>query len=141
MPMRHVSSAFAYFILSVAATMAVSSASYADGIPAAAIAVSVFQTNNGISTAGTVSSTVCTTGPLGGCESSTATASFGGGVASVSGSGSNSGGSGTDNSGGGSDATFFFEVEGSGPDLTVPLIFTGSASTSASGPNGACQQL
>lgn len=123
-----------FFLLAVAAALAVPSASYADGIPAAVIEVTAVG-GTPILTAGTVTGTACN-GSLG-CETSTMTVSYAGGSAAASGSGSASGEN-PANSGGTGVVTYYFSVDCSiatCPSELVPLIFTGSGSTSASGPD------
>jgi hypothetical protein len=139
--MRRSSPRFQLFILSpIALALALPAASYATVIISggpilpsypADIEVSA-EGGSPISIAGTVNGSGCTLGPEGGCETSTATASYFFADASVSGSGSTAGGVATANTAGSADVTFFFEVVGPATGL-VPLIFTGSGSTSASG--------
>jgi hypothetical protein len=88
-----------------------------------------------ILTAGTVTGSGCN--GTDGCQSSTMTASYAGGGASASGSGSASGVN-PANTGGLGVVTFYFSVVGSSSE-PVPLIFTGSGSTSASGPAAEAQ--
>jgi hypothetical protein len=130
--------ALALFVLPAVVVLGVPVASYADGIPPAVIEVAAAGGTT-ILTAGTVSGTGFNGGPEGGSESSTATASFAGGEASVSGTGSTSGGVSTANSSGLGEVTFYFEVAQTSMTpvviTSVPLIFTGSDSTSASGPD------
>jgi hypothetical protein len=138
--MKRVSSGFAWFIVPATATMllALPFASYADNISAAVFYVNA-QGGTAIYSAGTVSGTGFSPGPEGGSQSSAATASFSGGVASVSGGGSTNGGVATANSSGIATLTFYFDVEQTGmvpvKITEVPLIFIGSALTSAGGPS------
>jgi hypothetical protein len=134
--MRRLSTDFAWLILSaVAVVVALPVNSHADSIPAAIFEVEAIGGIT-ISTAGTVSGTAFNGGSEGGTASDTATASYGGGDASVSASGSTVGGVATANSAGQGMVTYFLmvaRIAGSGSEL-VPLIFTGSGTTSASGP-------
>ncbi len=133
---RRVSLGSVLSILSaVAVAFVLPACAYADSVPAALIEVAAAGGTT-ILTAGTVSGTGFNGGAEGGSSSSTASASFDGLNASVSGSGSTSGGVATANSSGLAEVTFYFEVQGSATGVTsVPLIFTGSGSTSASGPD------
>jgi hypothetical protein len=136
---RRALSSFAWFILSAIAAAAVPAASYADVVPSAQIQVEAV---GGITiyTAGTVSGTGFNGGSEGGSSSGTATASYSGGSASVSASGSTSGGIATANSFGTASVVFYLIVSGSAPDVTtVPLIFSGNDTTSASGPEAEAQ--
>lgn len=121
--------------LGLMATLMLLPAARATSIPPAEISVSA-EGGVPISTAGTVTGTGFNPGPEGGSEFSTASASFAGGDATVSGNGSTSGGVAVANSSGSATLTFFFKVEGSETGVNfVPLIFTGSDSTSATGPD------
>jgi hypothetical protein len=135
--MKYVASRVTRALLAAVVITVAPSVALASSIPPIEVAVFAAPTIP-ILTLGTVTGSACTTGPTGGCESSTATASYTGFDAMVSGRGSTIGGSGTANTAGSAVVTFFFQVEGSAPGVTtVPLIFTGSDSTSASGPSAA----
>jgi hypothetical protein len=127
-----VSFGFAWFILwATTTTVAVPSVLYADGVPAAQISVTASGSITTLFTPGTVTGAVSS---FGGSEASSATAGYSGGIGSASGSGTSTGGPGTPNSGGQAEVNFFFEVGGAAPGVTtVPLIFIGTGSTSASG--------
>jgi hypothetical protein len=135
-PMRRESVGFASFILSAIA-VALPFPTYADPIPAAEITISAAGATT-IETAGTRTGSGCNGGAEGGCQNSTMTVSYANGNASASGSGFTSGGVATANATGAGDVTFFFSVVGSGSEL-VPLLFTASGSTSASGPDTEAQ--
>ncbi|MGO9275529.1 MAG: PEP-CTERM sorting domain-containing protein [Terriglobia bacterium] len=132
--MRRLSSGFAWFILSaIAMAVAVPFSTYAGTIPPAVFLASSEGTSPPITAPGTVTGEVC---DIDGCSGSTVTISYANGNASASGSGWASG-SNPPNSGGGGEVLFYFSVEcsiGTCPSETVPLIFTGSGSSSASGP-------
>jgi len=138
--MRCLRSGFTLVVLAtIAMALMVPSVSHADGVPPATIEVAAAGGTT-ILAAGTVTGTGFNGGSEGGSEASTATASYdGAGTASVSGNGSTSGGVATANSSGLAEVTVFFEIVQTGgtPGIasTVPLIFTGSDSTSASGPD------
>lgn len=134
--MKRRSSGFAWFILSgIAAVVVVPAGSYAATLPAAIFSVNAAG-GTGILTAGTVSGTGSNGGSTGGSESSTATASYGSDGAAVSGSGSTSGGTSTADSSANATVTYYLEVIPIGSvSEPVPLIFSATGLTSASGPN------
>ena len=127
---------FSWLVLSAfAAAVTLPSSVFADGVPAAQFEVAAAGGTT-ILTAGTVSGTAFNGGTEGGSSMSTASASYSGGSASASGSGSTSGGVSTADSSGLGLVTFYFSVAGSAPGVTfVPLLFSGSVSTSATGPD------
>ncbi len=121
--------------LSLAAVVAFAvlpSVARADSVPSASFSGSVSQSNASLSGPGTLNGALCSPGAEGGCENSSVTLAYSGGTASASAGGTTSGGSGVPNAVAGGEVVFFFIV--SGPANTqVPLIFTASGSTSASG--------
>jgi hypothetical protein len=137
---RRGSRGLALLVLSaVAAVLAVPPASYADGVPAAFIQVSAstaahpFPDAETINTAGSVIGTGIVVDPAGGSQNSMATAFYADGVATESGNGSTAGGTNTAKSFGSATVNFYFEVAGI-TGILVPITFTGSVSTTASGP-------
>lgn len=126
----------AYLIASAATTMALSLApgARASTIPAAEYVVYAGGANSPaeIMVPGSLSNSACTTGSEGGCENSLASASATG--FDVSTSGSTSGGTGVANAAGQGSITVYYEIEGPAT-VPVPLIISGNASTSASGPD------
>ncbi len=131
---RRQSTVSTWIVLSaIAMAVAVPFSTYADTIPPAVFLANAEGTSPTITAPGTVTGEVC---DIDGCSGSTVTISYANGNASASGSGWASGPN-PPNSGGGGEIIFYFSVECSivtCPSETVPLIFTGSGSSSASGP-------
>jgi len=123
-------------LLAVAAALALPSGSYADELPAPSFTLEATGATS-LTTGGSITGTTTTTVILGGTQISTATAAYGLGDASVSANGSTVGGENTALSS--AEATVIYYVQavqtGNTPVAIsqVPLIFTGSVSTSASG--------
>ena len=119
-------------LAAILAFAALPSVARADGVPSAGFSGSASGSNASLSGPGTLNGSACSPGPEGGCESGTVTLAYSGGNASASASGTTSGGNGVPNAVADGVVFFFFIV--SGPANTeVPLIFSGSGSTSASG--------
>jgi hypothetical protein len=116
----------------IAAPVAVNAA-----IPATVITVSAEGTNgpSEINVYGSLSNSAFNGGPEGGSESSFASAAPG---LTVSASGSTSGGVSVANASAQGFIAVYYEVIGPA-DIQVPLIISGSASTSASGPNASAE--
>ncbi len=135
--MKQVASRIPLALLAAVLTTVAPSTAPAASIPPPVIEVGAAG-GTGILTVGTVSGTQCLPG---GCQNSTATATYDGFNATVSGLGSTTVGVGIPpNSSGTATVTFFFWAQGQASGVTVttvPLIFTGSDSTSASGPSAA----
>lgn len=87
-----------------------------------------------LSQPGTSSGTACNGGPQGGCESSSAELIYSAGLLSGYAYGTASGGKATPGAGAQSYGAFFFEVVGPS-GVEVPLIFSASGATTASGPD------
>jgi hypothetical protein len=93
-----------------------------------------------ISAPGTVTGMACTTGPEGGCESSSASMMYSDGDGSGSVQGTTSGGTGVASASATATATYYLEVVGP-TDIDVPLLITASGSTSANGPEALGRSL
>ncbi|HTW75840.1 MAG TPA: VPLPA-CTERM sorting domain-containing protein [Steroidobacteraceae bacterium] len=119
------------FLVAFAALIAatVSAEAPAATIPSASVEVTA-EGGTPILTFGTVNGSGCN-GLTGGCESSTASAASN---LDVSTSGSNSGPN-PANAAGSADITAFYEIVGPAGNIPVTLYISGSASTSASGPD------
>jgi hypothetical protein len=127
-------------LLVAGAALALASASYADGVPPPSVTLQATGATS-TSTSGSITGTTTNIVIEGGTQISTATAAYGLGDASVSASGSTVGGENTAVSSAEAVVIFFVEAVQTGstpvPVSQVPLIFSGSVTTSATGTQAA----
>jgi hypothetical protein len=123
-------------VLAAAAALALPSASYADDLPAPIVSLEATGATS-TSTTGSITGSTTNTVILGGTQVSTATAAYGLGDASVSANGSTDGGLNTAVSSAHAVVVYYVEAVQTGstpvPVSEVPLIFSGSVTTTASG--------
>ena len=123
-------------LLAAGAALALPSASYADGIPAAIFTLEATGATS-LSTGGTITGTTTNIVFEGGTQVSTPTGAYGLGDASVSASGSTDGGLNTAVSSAHAVVIYYVEAVQTGstpvPVSQVPLIFSGTVTTTASG--------
>jgi len=138
-PAKHASPLLALFILlAIVVALAVPSASRADGLPAASI-VAVMDTETpypaGPTTngPGTLTDTLINPGYAGGTSTATTYASYAGGTGTITGNGTTSGGANVPEINPMVTLSYSFEVVGPTSDVEVPIIVTGTGSTSVSG--------
>jgi hypothetical protein len=109
-------------------------AAHAGTVPPATFDGTLNGGSSTLQTAGSITSNACSPGPDGGCESASLQLAFAGADATINASGTTAGGTGVPNAAGGGTIVFYFEVTGPA-NVSVPLDFSASGSTSASGTN------
>jgi len=123
-------------VVAALAVLAFSSAAYADDLPVPSVSLEATGATS-TSTTGSITGVTTNIVVLGGTQTSTATAAYGLGDASVSASGTTVGGENTAVSSAHAVVVYYVEAVQTGntpvPVGEVPLIFTGSVTTTASG--------